>query len=262
MAHSAFIHIPKTAGTKTRHNLNTDKYSFAFSYGETEIIDLDEDGNPFPLNNSGLIRNMNRKAMAKFLRADVLYGHVTLRDYQKILPEDAQYYTVMRNPIDRVISYYNHAQSYHADFKSRKQSILKFISSTKEISDYNSQVLHLSGAPSNVEINTDHLSAAKLNVVSGRIIVGIQEFLEQSIELMPIFRPLKAAPTSKRNFIPPRQKSNSKSSLVNQSIFGFSRESLTEYEVGEIARLNKLDIQLYNYCLKFVQEKLAAKKRT
>ncbi|WP_160063865.1 sulfotransferase family 2 domain-containing protein [Psychromonas sp. L1A2] len=113
-----FIHIPKTAGTSFRKSLE-DKYSVMADYGaqsaETHAF-LKE---CIYTNNAPLLL----KGKCKTLQDTWLTGHVPLKKYSNMVSA-RHIVTFLRDPVERVISHYNHSVSYQG-FKGDLSSFLK-----------------------------------------------------------------------------------------------------------------------------------------
>jgi len=113
-----FIHIPKTAGTSFRKSLE-DKYAVMADYGaQSAETDPFLKGAIYTNNSPLLLKNK-----LKTLKDTWLTGHVPLKKYSNMV--SARYIvTFVRDPVERVISHYNHSVSYQG-FKGDLSSFLK-----------------------------------------------------------------------------------------------------------------------------------------
>lgn len=92
----AFIHIPKTGG-------GTLKGIFAGAYSQRGVVNA---GN-YPRNRARTERELAKKSGTE---SRVMIGHVPLSVLRRHLPADTAYLTLLREPVERVLShYYRHA---------------------------------------------------------------------------------------------------------------------------------------------------------
>ena len=218
MGQDVYIHIPKTAGTKLRHVLMASYASVGCSYGTA----------PFQR-----ITSLDPGALARFRRHPAVIGHESYATFRRYLWDEARYIAVLRNPVDRVISYYNHAQSHFPAYRERKLSLLRFLDiGGPETSNLQTRYLRARGsdeAPEGRDI--DDILA---RIEAGHLTIGIQEHLEESLTGLGL--------TGWR--------ARSARGRINPSTFGFTRASLTEAEIAAIRARNALDFRLYAACLK------------
>ena len=113
-----FIHIPKTAGTSFRKAIE-DKYSVVADYGLKSSETHAFIKKSVYANNSPLL--VKRKFQE--VQNNWLTGHVPLKKYSNMVSV-RHIITFVRNPIERVISHYNHSVSYQG-FKGDLSAFLK-----------------------------------------------------------------------------------------------------------------------------------------
>lgn len=217
MGQDVYIHIPKTAGTKLRHVLMASYRSVGCSYGTA----------PFRR-----IASLGPRDLARFRRHPAVIGHESHATFRRYLGEGARYIAVLRNPVDRVISYYNHAQSHFPAYRDRKLSLLRFL----EIGGpetANLQTRYLSDHGLDEAPGVEDVAQILSRIDAGRLMIGLQEHLEESLA------PLGLAGWMAR----------SAAGRLNASSFGFTRASLTEAEIAAIRTRNALDFRLYAACL-------------
>lgn len=215
----AFIHIPKTAGTFVRNNL--------LKRGE-------DVGCAYPSPPFKTLAKMNEAELSAFRKSEIAIGHESLCSFRHVLPDGVPYFTIVRNPVDRLISYYNHAMTHFPRYAESKVSLLRFLQNEQNVEVDNLQTRYLCGNPLTDPVDNESLDRAKAHIVSGLVTVGLQENLRASLLRMGIFAtdlPIDLTPQ-------------------NKSTFGFSRASLAGREIAVIRRLNALDVELYNFCRK------------
>jgi hypothetical protein len=103
-----FVHIPKTAGTSLRQRLSERlKDRIAFDYGPRHELthELLRDPARSP---------SDRRASLEERGVEVLYGHVRYADWRAAFAP-AEVVAVLRHPVDRCISHYQHYLTHGGD---------------------------------------------------------------------------------------------------------------------------------------------------
>jgi len=219
-----FIHIPKTAGTYVR------------TLFENQHGDI---GHLYPEPPWRALKELDRAECSDLVRRRYVFGHEFLCDLETVFPRTTRYASIMRNPVDRVISFYNHAHSHFEKTSKSRFSLLKFLDSRFSVQCSNYQVRHLSSLKGRGPSNEEDLASAIENVRSGRVEVGIQERLRPSFSHVAMLRDSGIKRTPKK---------------INTSLFGFARDSFTRFEIDEIRRRNTLDFKLYELCLNLLEK--------
>jgi hypothetical protein len=214
-----FIHIPKTAGTFVRAALERKYATLGCAYPSS------------PFNPLGRMTSDER---ALFAAADAVIGHETLHAFETLFHGEAVYYTIMRNPVDRMISYYNHAMSYFEHYKGKPVSLMKFIANLNNPELDNLQLRYLSGKPLGQTPTADDIPRVAERIAQGTLVVGIQERMVETLSRLDIFLGARADPSRRENV----------------SVYGFSRQSFTPDEIEAIRARSRLDMQLYSIALK------------
>ena len=169
-----FLHVPKTAGT-TLNRLIEWEYPLFEMYSVDPVF--------FRWSASHLwqlpVRRLERTRMFK--------GHM-LFGLHEILPQPATYITVLRDPIDRVISAFYFMRSYvlhplYWKFKRENWTLEDFVRrSPRE----NVQSKILAGAEYNSPCTEEIFEQAKENLFEHFSVVGLSERFEESLALMKL----------------------------------------------------------------------------
>lgn len=176
----AFVHIPRTAGTSFGTLLDDlySGYQSAKFYGDEQSSVVNERINGF--------RRLSASEKARFamLRGHFVYGFDSeLRDYQ--------YVTLLREPIQRLISFYFYAlkdrSNYlHTYLLQRRLGLEPFLQSDTSIDLDNYQVRAISGVRFDSvreRVSQRHLDQAKYNLVERFTAFGLTEQFDRSMNL-------------------------------------------------------------------------------
>jgi len=229
-----YIHIPKTAGTTVKEIITK-------NYISTDIAWI---YHPTP------IKAKESFLLEKDKNYSIIMGHFDYGLHEN-LKNQYKYYTILRNPIDRVISHYafvlNQKNHYlHNIVHKNKMSLNDFVSAKLTTELNNGQVRMLVGAGgyhknkfSKYDIPYGQcdfwmLEEAKKNIKNNFSFIGIQEKFEQSLVIMSKKMVLnKNIPYIKVN------QNRNKRKLLRGQVDKNTIETITKY--------NELDIELYNF---------------
>ena len=131
-----FIHIPKTAGTSIRsllQGLVTPRKS-VYLYPQGKAISKEE-FKALPA---------ERKAQIRVVMGHVMYG------IHELLPQQVRYVTMLRDPVDRVVSLYHHIKRIpehplHQSVVEKNLTLEEFVFSGRFLGADNEMVRHISG---------------------------------------------------------------------------------------------------------------------
>jgi hypothetical protein len=165
-----FLHIPKTAGTSlreiVRRNYPGDRCVFVYSLEPAYLQTLQRDVE----------------------RAEAIFGHFSF-GFHDLFGVEARYVTVLRNPIDRVVSFFRH-EAQHDDNEYYRQiadgmTLIDLLRSEQCHQVNNHMVRIITG---HMDFSTTHdvrlLRQAEANLESHFDAVGITEQMGKTVELI------------------------------------------------------------------------------
>ena len=224
-----FIHIPKTAGTSIRATFNA-------HFSEERVLGLYPSAPFEPLDR----RNVDAMAPDAY---DLFIGHERLGEIEKYaLFDQCVFMTMLRNPMDRVISYYNHAMVLFPRYAENKIALDEFLEEDNYELD-NLQVRYLSSCPKERKVEESDLHEAISNVEQKISYCGIQELFGESSR---IFAELIGASPS------------SFSIRANVSQGGISRSDISADTVERIKSRSRFDYVLYDRALTLHRQRISA----
>jgi hypothetical protein len=168
--HLIFLHIPKTAGS-TMQGIVTVNYPKKYQFETTRMW----------LNNPAFHElSQERKHSLR-----VLQGHMPFGLHNELGPGTAEYFTILREPVDRVISLYYHIlrsthHPFHKELVAKKWSYPELMRSGMWRAFDNCQVRMISGdlqLPYG-EVREEHLQKAIDNLEKYFPLVGVQHHFD------------------------------------------------------------------------------------
>lgn len=211
------LHIPKTAGTSLRKLVQR-------NYKKEECFFVYTRNSRFQTVDDFMELDQGKKGRLK-----IIMGHLPFNPHL-YAGMDPVYVTILRDPVERVISYYNHVMTRKDGWTSRNVSLLKYLEESDDLQLWNHQTRILSGL-NEVVVNSGHLEAAKNNLENHFIFAGLSEMYAESIARL--------------------------SALLNWSDTTIFRENTSKgrhgagyyskSEIQRIADMNQYDIELYNH---------------
>lgn len=219
-----FIHIPKAAGT-TLNRIIRRKYSKK---------------NIFEINGANVLKSIDEfKNMPESTRRKikVVMGHMEF-GLHRFLPQPADYITLLRRPVDRIIAHYYYAKRrpdhYLYDWINKENISLKNYISSKKTVELNNGQTRLLSASEDVGFgacSVEHLEKAKKNIKEHFAVAGLTERFDETLMLIK-----KAFGWS----MPYYAKTNVRKKRPHS-------ETVEKETLKIIEEYNKLDIALYQY---------------
>lgn len=235
-----FLHIPKAAGSTLSSVIQRQ-----YEPGDTFRID------GFHIRES--IDEFKKIPEAKKEKIRFLSGHMFF-GLHEFLPQASTYITMLRNPVDRVISHYyhviRHSNHYlYQEVTSRNMNLKDYVSSGISAELDNGQTRDISGEGivqkpfpdtgiSFGQCSTEMLERAKRNLREHFAVVGLAERFDESLILL------------KRTFgwgTPCYVKSNVGENHPH-------KRDISKDELKLIEKYNELDIELYKYAGEMFEE--------
>ena len=169
-----FLHVPKTAGTTLNRLIE-------WEYPLFEIYSID------PVFFRWSASHLWRLPTRRLKKTRMFKGHM-LFGLHAILPQPATYITVLRDPIDRVISAFYFMRSYtlhplYWKFRREKWTIEDFV---RRLPRENVQCKILAGAEYDAPCTEKIFEQAKENLFRHFSVVGLSERFEESLALMKL----------------------------------------------------------------------------
>ena len=233
MTKMIFLHIPKSGGMTLWRLINN-------NYHDNEVLFIDS----FDYEGSfeklfSIVRN--NPDQLKLIGGHIGYG------LHKKLPGDSEYITVLRNPVERIISQYHYItrtpQHYlYNQVVSKRMSLLDYVSSdlTREIS--NDQTRMIAGASQDLGIGDNsqyYLELAKKNLQEHFRVAGLLERFDEAVAMFMLELGWENLEFTKQN------------------VTSYSAQPVVKNGVIEVIReRNLLDTQLYEYAEKIFEEKI------
>ncbi|MEB3357427.1 MAG: sulfotransferase family 2 domain-containing protein [Synechococcales bacterium] len=226
-----FVHIPKTAG-RTLCHIITRHYEEPLTCwsNKTPLTDISQ-------------FSEERKRQIK-----LFYGHMPFGAHQ-LLPQPCRYFTLLRDPVERVISHYAFIlrSPTHARYPVVKaaSSIREYVSCGLHLQADNGQVRILSGVGREIpfgECAREHLELAKRNLRDYFLVVGTSERFDETVLILSQLMGW-ATPYYPR---------------LNVSRNRLKQESLSAVELDAIRRFNILDTELYHYANELLDAQVKA----
>lgn len=231
-----FIHIPKTAGATFSAILARlypkQTYSIYGTNDMAQFLQLPEE----------------QRAQIALLQGHFAYG------IHHSIPRPSQYITFLRNPVERVLSFYYYILRYSDIYlydavANGKMSLAEFVNSSLSPELSNLQVRLVAGYDEKIDtagegINEATLELAKQRLTNDFTAFGITERFDESLALF--------AKTLHWSLTPDKLSSRT----VNEDPKRGQRTEVTPQVLEDIRRHNDLDIRLYEYASRLFDERI------
>lgn len=228
-----FLHIPKTAGSTLHHILQR-------QYRPSQIYHIGSQ--------SDSISRFQQQPETARANVRLLMGHFEM-GMDAYLPQTAVYFTMLRHPVARAISYFAHINRdtnhyCHKLVHDNKMDLHRFIQSKADVMMDNGQTRMLAAQLYTVpfgESDENMLAIAKENIRQRVAVVGLTERFDESLLLMQQQFNWKRLYYAQRNKRPIA-----------------TTNPLSEQSIDAILNINQLDLQLYAYADALLTEKITA----
>lgn len=212
-----FLHLPKTAGTTLNRLIE-------WEYPLSEMYSID------PVLFEWSAAHLRKLSPRRLKRTRMFKGHMTFGIHE-ILPQPATYITVLRDPVDRVLSAYYFMRSYKLHplyWKLRRENwtLEDFVRRSQRD---NVQSKIIAGAEYTPPCTREIAAKAQHNLRHHFSVVGLSERFEESLALMKLRFGWKLSSYSSFNVTRSRPK----------------KRDLPESTLDFIQQKNAFDIELY-----------------
>ena len=212
-----FLHLPKTAGTSLRLTIqkNYRARDLYFVYSRHPQFHSIEEFRAF--------------APEDFRKYRIIMGHFPFN--KRLLPfEDRRFVTIVREPVQRCISYYRHVMG-RDEWQGREVDLPEYLRTSGDIQLQNHQVRLLSGMKRD-PITDEHLERAKQNIERYFLYTGVAESFSETVnDLADILG------WGNRNIF------QENVSVKDRPVIN----NVSEEALERIKALNELDIELYEW---------------
>jgi hypothetical protein len=216
------LHMPKTGGT-------TLKKIIYKNYDRNKVFDVYVDRPKLP----ATLANLTKK------QVQCIQGHFPF-GVHKHFNKKAAYITMLREPIDRIISEYYFIKNipwHNLHSKVKNMSLVQYQNS---LAKSNLQTRYILGGPFERELTNKDLEKAKKILVTHFSMVGITELFDESTFLM-------------KETLGWQNISYEKANVTKKRL---SKKQISPKVIQQIAANNKLDLQLYAFGKKLLEKKL------
>ena len=223
-----FLHVPKSAGT-TLNRLIEWEYPLLAMYTVDPVL--------FRWSRARLWRLPKRRLK----RFRVFKGHMKF-GLHEVLPQPATYITVLRDPIDRMISafYFMHTYKLHPNYWKFRREGWTLEDFVKRWPKANLQTKMIAGADYDAPCTAEILRKAKENLQYFSV-VGLTERFEETLALMKVRFGWKLQSYSSFNVTRARPK----------------KRDLPQSTLDLIAERNRFDIELYDCVAKIFEDAIS-----
>ncbi|MEX2524046.1 MAG: sulfotransferase family 2 domain-containing protein [Gammaproteobacteria bacterium] len=218
------LHIPKTAGTSLRKFVleNYEPEELFFIYSKDSHFTTQEDFKAL---------TQEQKKNYKVFMGHIGFNPVQFKGLQPT------YVSMVRDPVERILSYYHHIMNEREEWRGRNISLLKYLDTVGDSQLDNHQTRLLSGMHKR-PVTDEHLQKAKQNIKKHFSHIGTTENFDDSVnELCRLFGWSKKE-VPRKNVSEGRRKS----------------DYYSDYEINQIRKLNQFDQKLYRFVERLREE--------
>ena len=229
-----FMHIPKCGGTTLKTILNR-------AVPESRRFRLGSDI-------AGSRVALAALPDSERLHIDLLYGHLSYGWHELLFPRQAWYFTIVREPVERVVSHYNYVRSHewhylHSQVMDARMTVADYVESGITTEVNNGQVRQISGVEEIVQVpfgrsevgyGDDHgalLERAWENIEHHFLLVGLLDRFDESLRRLKRLTGLRIGSYRAKN-------------VVSST----DAKTPTPAEADVIRRYNREDCDLYSRC--------------
>jgi hypothetical protein len=227
-----FIHIPKTAGT-TLHRIIDRQYPRRARH--------------FVYHHHQGVQELKEMSHAQRTELRMVRGHIPY-GLHEFLPRPVKYFTILRDPVERVISYYYYVQRepehYRYDYANAPgMTIKRYLEEHTSLQTDNMQTRLVSGIWTDVgygECTPAMLEQAKENLAERIAVVGLTEQFDETLLLLQRAFGWRSVYYHWHNVTQGRPR----------------RASLSPDALDVIAAHNQLDVELYSFGRKLFEKQV------
>jgi hypothetical protein len=225
---AVFLHVPKTAGTTLREIVNRQfRPDLVYAVYETDPA--------FPS-----LEDLEQLPSERLDSLRVVLGHMNFAVVDHI-PETARFMTILREPVDRVLSLYHHQMTLYRK-PHQRLPIPDHVVGRKMILCDNHQTRIVSGeSPKFGKCHEGMLERAIENIESRFDVVGLTERFDESLLLM----------CEAFDWVIPFYIQD------NVSVARPERDEFSESDLNVIREYNDLDARLYDYAARRLDSEVA-----
>jgi hypothetical protein len=215
------LHMPKTGGT-TLKKIIKKNYPPSITFDVYDRANLDN-----------ILNDLSTK------KVKCIQGHMPFGVHE-YFSQSSTYITLLRDPVDRVISEYYFIRSIPSHSLHETVSKMALKEFQEEERNKNAQTRYILGSGIGKTLTADDLAEAKQNLQDYFSIVGITEMFNESVFLMGREFGWKHVNYRKKNVTKNRP----------------SKAELSENLIEKMKENNELDIELYKFGKQLLEEKL------
>lgn len=217
-----FLHVPKTAGTTVNRLIE-------WEYPVLQMYSVD------PVLFTWSSNHLHKLSPKRLQSIHMFKGHM-LFGLHRILPQPATYITVLRDPIDRVLSAFYFMRTYklhplYWKFRRENWTLEDFVNRSPRT---NVQCKIIAGAEYEAPCTEEICATAMENIERHFSVVGLSERLEESLALMKLRFGWKLESYSSFNITKARPK----------------KRDLSQSTIDLIVEKNSYDVALYDFAAK------------